>query len=148
MAGFVYRMQNILDIKHKLEEQKKAEYAQIQGRLTDAEQCLSALEQQLEQDIENLRYATLKTLDLLEIERCKNAITYRTDRIAKQKHLVMSLRGEVERARIRLNEAMQDRKKHEKLRENEFEEFVQEMNHKENKEIDELVSYNYNKTGE
>ncbi len=148
MAGFVYRMQNILDIKYKLEEQKKQEYAQIQGRLNEAEACLSALEQRLTHDIENLRSATQATLDLLEIESCKNAILFRKDKIATQKKVIAGLRGELERARIRLNEAMQERKMHEKLRDNQFEEFVQEMNLNESKEIDELVSYSFNKTEE
>lgn len=148
MAGFVYRMQNILDVKYKLEEQKKQEYAQVQGRLNEAEAKLQTLEQKLEQDVENLREATCGTLKLLEIEHCKNAISYRRDQIAIQRRLVMSLRGEVERARIRLNEAMQDRKMHEKLKENQLEEFMQEMNLQEMKEIDQLVSYTYNRTEE
>lgn len=148
MAGFVYRMQNILDLKYKLEEQKKQEYAQVQLRLNEAEAYLRSLEQRLEEDVENLRTATSGTLKLLEIESCKNAITYRQDQISRQKYMVISLQGEVERARIRLNEAMQDRKMHEKLRENEFEEFMQEMNLQESKEIDQLVSYTYNRSEE
>lgn len=148
MAGFVYRMQNILDVKYKLEEQKKQEYAQVQGRLNEAEAYLRDLEQRLEQDVQNLREATSGTLKLLEIESCKNAITFRRDQIVRQKRVVASLRGEVERARIRLNEAMQDRKMHEKLKENQFEEFKQEMNRQESKEIDQLVSYTYNRTEE
>lgn len=145
MAGFVYRMQNILDIKYKLEDQKKQEYAQIQAKLNEAEAHLAHLEQRLLQDIDNLRTATSSKLDLLEIESCKNAITFRGDQIAAQKHLIASLRGEVERARIRLNKAMQERKMHEKLRENQFEEFMHELNQKESKEIDELVSYSFSK---
>lgn len=148
MAGFVYRMQNILDLKYKLEEQKKQEYAQVQIRLNEAEAYLQSLEQRLEADVENLRKATSGTLKLLEIESCKNAIIFRRDQIARQQQMVKSLRGEVERARIRLNEAMQDRKMHEKLRENEFEEFMQEMNLQESKEIDQLVSYTYNRSEE
>ena len=148
MAGFVYRMQNILDLKYKLEEQKKQEYAQVQMRLNEAEAYLRSLEQRLEADVENLRKATSGTLKLLEIESCKNAIVFRQDQIARQQQMVKSLRGEVERARIRLNEAMQDRKMHEKLRENEFEEFMQEMNLQESKEIDQLVSYTYNHSEE
>ncbi|MDE5967122.1 MAG: flagellar export protein FliJ [Lachnospiraceae bacterium] len=145
MAGFVYRMQNILDIKYKLEDQKKQEYAQIQAKLNEAEAYLQNLEQRLVQDIANLRTATSSKLDLLEIESCKNAITFRRDQIAAQKQMIASLRGEVERARIRLNKAMQERKMHEKLRENQFEEFMHEMNQKESKEIDELVSYSFSK---
>ena len=33
---------------------------------------------------------------------------------------------------------------HEKLKENQFDAFVKEMNDKESKEVDELVSYTYN----
>ena len=48
------------------------------------------------------------------------------------------------RARDKLNLAMQERKIYEKLREKAFEEFKQELNAQEKKEIDELVSFNYN----
>lgn len=43
----------------------------------------------------------------------------------------------------RLNDAVKERKTYEKLRENAFEDFMQEMNAQESKEIDELVSYSY-----
>ena len=38
---------------------------------------------------------------------------------------------------------MKDRKTHEKLRENAFDEFLMELSAEEKKEIDELVSYKY-----
>ena len=43
----------------------------------------------------------------------------------------------------KLNEVMMERKTHEKLKEQAFEVFKQEMQYAENKEIDELVSYTY-----
>ena len=43
-----------------------------------------------------------------------------------------------------MNEVMQERKIHEKLREKAFDEFKQELAVAETKEIDELVSYTYN----
>jgi flagellar FliJ protein len=43
---------------------------------------------------------------------------------------------------------MIDRKTHEKLKENEFEEFKIELNNQEKKEIDELVSFTHNRAGE
>ena len=49
----------------------------------------------------------------------------------------------VEAARLKLNEVMMERKTHEKLKEQAFEVFKQEMQYAENKEIDELVSYTY-----
>ena len=52
---------------------------------------------------------------------------------------------ELEEARDKLNAVMQERKVQEKLREKAFEEFKKELAAAETKEIDELVSYTYNK---
>ena len=46
-------------------------------------------------------------------------------------------------AREHLNEAMKERKTFEKLKEKAFEKFVAEENQKEQKDVDELVSYRY-----
>ena len=51
----------------------------------------------------------------------------------------------VELARNRLNQVMMERKTYEKLREKAFEEFKQEIAYEENREIDQLVSYNFHK---
>lgn len=50
----------------------------------------------------------------------------------------------------KLNEAMQERKIHDKLKEQAFEEFKADLAAQEMKEIDEVVSFNYNdrETGE
>ena len=49
----------------------------------------------------------------------------------------------VENARIRMNEAMKERKTQENLKEKAFEEFKQELLAEESKITDELVSYTY-----
>ena len=45
MAKFIYRMQNILDIKYKLEESAKQEYADSMQALAEAEADLEHLKQ-------------------------------------------------------------------------------------------------------
>ena len=45
MARFIYRMQNILDIKYKLEEQAKQNYMEVRARLNAAEEELRHLEE-------------------------------------------------------------------------------------------------------
>jgi flagellar FliJ protein len=54
----------------------------------------------------------------------------------------------LEKVREKLDEAVKDRKIHEKLKENAFEEFKVELNNEEKKEIDELVSFTYNDKSE
>ena len=56
---------------------------------------------------------------------------------------VAKAQKQVEITRDKLQEAMQERKTHEKLKENAFEVFKQEVAASESKEIDELVSYRH-----
>lgn len=144
MAKFIYRMQNILDIKYKLEEQAKQNYMEVRSRLNDAEDELVKLEARKQQYIDNYRYLISQQLDFLEIEQGKNAILLMDDYIFQQQQVVKRIQVELERAIQLMNEAMQERKIHEKLRENQFEVFKAELNQEEAKEIDQLVSYQYN----
>lgn len=144
MARFIYRMQNILDIKYKLEEQAKQNYMAVRARLNEAEEYLAHLETRHLQYMDNYKVLVSERLDILEIEQCKNAILLMEDYIAAQKLVIYRIEQELEEAIRLMNEAMQERKIHEKLRENQFEVFKQELNQEELKEIDQLVSYQYN----
>ena len=131
MAKFVYRMQNILEIKYKTETQAKSHYSNMQARFNEEQDKLEqmfARKKELEDYHRELAVGNLDVKELLvEVK-------------VAQKNLEM--------ARIRLNENMKDRKTHEKLRENAFEEFLLELSAQEKKEIDELVSYRYGQAEE
>lgn len=144
MARFIYRMQNILDIKYKLEEQAKQNYMAVRARLNEAEEQMARLEARHLQYMDNYKVLVSERLDILEIEQCKNAILLMEDYIAAQQLVINRIEQELEEAIRVMNEAMQERKIHEKLRENQFEVFKQELNQEELKEIDQLVSYQYN----
>ena len=144
MAKFFYRMQNILDIKYKLEEQAKQEYMAVRSRLNEAIAQLEHLEQRKESYMNEYRQLVSKKLDVLEIEECKNSILLMDEYIHNQKQIVARIERELEIAARKMNMAMQERKIHEKLKEKQFEEFLQELNQEEMKEIDQLVSYQYN----
>ena len=133
MAKFIYRMQNILDIKYKLEEQAKQEFANAQRKAAYTEE---------------MRGYASQRLKLLELERCNQAIELIDIRITEQKEAVFRAMADLDRARAKLNQSMQERKTHEKLKEHQFETFLQELNAEEMKEIDELVSYQHNTTEE
>ena len=143
MAKFLYRMQNILDIKMKLEETAKQEYAEARRRLDDEERKLAALHDRKQVYYEQYRQAIQGTLDFLEIESSGNAVDIIKEMIAAQEEMVRKRSKELEQARQKLNQVMQERKMHETLREKAFEAFLQEENHAESKAIDELTSYTY-----
>lgn len=144
MAKFVYRMQNILNIKYKLEEQAKQEYADAQYAYQQEVDKLKHLETRKQQNIDEMRRFASESINVIELERCNDAMYVLDNMIANQKNQVFHAQAKLDRARTHLNEAMQERKTHEKLKEHQFDSFLQELNVEEMKEIDELVSYKYN----
>ncbi|MBR1597469.1 MAG: flagellar export protein FliJ [Lachnospiraceae bacterium] len=148
MAKFIYRMENILNIKYKMEEQAKQEYMTVRMRLNEAEEELSALQVRKNDYFDTYRKLVSERLNVLDIEECKDAIILMDQYIDAQNQVIKRIELELEAAIAKMNEAMQERKIHEKLKENQFEIFLQELNQEEMKEIDQLVSYQYNNTSE
>lgn len=148
MAKFFYKMQNILDIKYKLEESAKQEYAEARVALTREEEKLAVMQNRRQGYYEEYQAAILGSLDMLRIEECGNAMDLMDEQILLQNNQVRQKSKELEKARQKLNQLMQERKMHEKLKEKEFEAFMVELNAAENKETDEVVSYQYNNTAD
>ena len=148
MAKFVYRMQNILEIKYKTETQAKSHYSNMQTRFNEEQDKLEQMFARKKELEDYHRELALGNLDVKELNESKKAIEYQREAIKKQLVEVKVAQKNLEMARIRLNEIMKDRKTHEKLRENAFDEFLMELSAQEKKEIDELVSYRYGQTEE
>ncbi len=144
MAKFFYRMQNILNIKYKLEESAKQEYSEARQRLNLEEEKLQKLFMRKQGYFEEYQKAITGKLDFLEIEELANAMDIMDEKIMEQQEMVKKRSKELEQARQKLNQLMQERKMHEKLKEKQFEEFMVELNHQEGKETDEVASYQYN----
>ena len=70
------------------------------------------------------------------------------EKISEQIEVVRKKSKEVEIARNKLNTLMQERKMHETLKENKFEEFKQEINAEESKETDQVVTYQFSNNTE
>lgn len=143
MAKFKYRMQNILNIKEKLEEQAKNEFAAARRRLDDEEEKLEELKQRKAGYEEEGRRLRMSALNILDLTDNKNAIDTMDEYIVLQQIEVNKAAALLEEARIKLTEAMKEAKIHNRLREKAFEEFKKEINAQESKEIDELTSYTY-----
>ncbi|MBQ7582084.1 MAG: flagellar export protein FliJ [Lachnospiraceae bacterium] len=148
MARFRYRMQNILDVKEKLESQAKNEFAIANAHLAEEEEKLNLLRARKASYEDELRHLYEKALDVVEINRTQEAIDNLKERILLQMENVKQAQHNVDLARAKLTEAMQERKTHDKLKERQFEEFLAEEAAKESKEIDELVSFRHGQTEE
>lgn len=143
MAKFIYRMQGILNVKEKLESQAKNEFALASAALAEEEKKLDVLIGRYEDYESELARLYSDKLDLSEISNTQNAIENIKYQIRLQKLKVKSAQRVLEEARLKLQDAMQERKTHDKLKEKEFEQFVADEAAKESKEIDELVSFRF-----
>lgn len=143
MAKFRYRMQSILEIKKKLEEQEKNEFAAARAALNEEEDKLEQLKKRKEAYEDEGRTLRENTLNIMDIIENKEALLRMDEFIADQQLNVKRAQDRMEEARLALQTAMQESKTQEKLREKAFEQFVKEENKRESKEIDELVSYTY-----
>jgi len=143
MARFRYKMQNILSIKEKMETQAKQAFADAKRKLDLEQEALDRLFLKKE-DVERHAVEVLQgELDLHEIEDSQMARIIIDRRIEEQKHRVNRATLELETTRALLEEAVKERKTHEKLKEKQFDEFVREENRTESKTIDELTTYTY-----
>ena len=148
MAKFRYSMQNILEIKYKLEEQAKTTFSQAQKNVNVAKTELDNLYERKKQYEEMKKENLQKKLNIRRLNECETALNTMDYYIQNQKKKIAALEAVLDNARRKLNEAMIDCKTHEKLKEKEFEQFLQEENNNEKKEIDELVSFQYNNLDE
>ena len=146
MARFIYRMQNILEIKLKIEDQAKTEFATTKMHLDEEEEKLRFLMDRRAAYVEQGRTLRKDSLKVREILENRAAIDRMDEYISFQLKSVEKARQQLESAREHLKEAMQESKTHERLREKAFDQFIHEENVKEAKEIDELTSYVHSRT--
>ncbi|MCR5116693.1 MAG: flagellar export protein FliJ [Lachnospiraceae bacterium] len=145
MARFVFRLQSVLNIKLRLEEQQKLSFAAARRRLDDEELKLAGLMDRLsfyEDEGRHLRDSNLVLQDILDNEE---SIVRIKEYIVDQRQAVKRAEDALEEERLKLVEAIKERKMYEKLREKAFEEFMAEENHKEGVENDEHNSFVYSR---
>lgn len=147
MAKFIYKMQNILNIKMRLETQAKTEFAEAAARLLQEEDKMQKLIGRKKQYESELKAMSADRLDIAKIKRQNSSIKTMQEFMQQQALILRIAERNRDHAREKLNESMQERKIHEKLREKAFDEFKLEVSDEEKKEIDELVSFSYNNNG-
>ena len=143
MAKFIYRMQNILNLDEKLEEQAKMEYATQQMVLNEEEEKEQQLKDRrvsYEEEARRLREESISVRDMIANA---NAISIMGELIDDQHRVVEKEEEKLEVKRSALEEAMKDRKTQEKLKEKAFDEFKMELSMEESKQIDQLTSYTF-----
>ncbi len=148
MAKFIFKMESILSIKTKLEDQAKAEYGMEMMRLREEEHKLVLLENRRRGFEQQLLKAVNGRLVILSIRRLEDSVENLKYNIKLQIVVIRQQEERVAKARAKLDNAMKERKIYEKLKEKAFEQFKAELNAQEQKEIDQLVSFRFRSAGE
>ena len=133
-------MQNILNIKLQLENQAKMEFGRQQMRLREEQDILQEYIDRKESYLEEGRTIRGSVMRASQLRENANALTAMDE---LQNEQVAIAEERVEEARAKLQEVMQERKMHEKLKEKAFEQFMKDENAAEGKAVDELTSYTY-----
>lgn len=143
MARFRYSMQNILNIKLKLETQAKQDFSEAKAALDEEEERLQGLVERKCGYEQEARQLLAGRLNLRRIEENKAAIRCMEDYIERQQFNVDRAGKKLFEATERLKQVRIERKTHETLKDKAFEEFLMEEKRQESKEIDQLTSYTY-----
>ena len=125
-------------------EHTKQEYE----KLEQEQEKLEILQNRLRANDELLKGELQESLTIVKIKKIKQDSEILETYIELQNNVIVRCEAEVEQARKKLTEAMKERKIFEKLREKAWEKFQREELQKEQKEVDELVSYTYSNSTE
>lgn len=137
-------MQNILDVKMKLESQAKITYGIANQKYLDEQQKLQEIVLRRNSYERILKESMMGNINVKEVTHARADVNTMKTLMRRQMMEVHKAELVLEDARRALNEIMQERKTHEKLKEKAFEQFLEEEKAAESKEIDQLVSYTYN----
>ena len=143
MKKFMFPLQSVLDLKEKMESQEKILFQTAMAELRKEQAELETLEQRKFEYEERMRESVRSKLNLLSVKTNKEAIEILKEMIQQQIGKVRRAERHAEVARMRLEDAMKERKTLEKLKEDAFSDYVKEYEKEEQKEIDELVSFRY-----
>lgn len=144
MAKFKYKLQNILDMKQKLETQARNEYGIANAKYNEEQDKLQQLIIRRSGYEKKWKEMMEGEINLKEVSHARNSVNTMKTLVRRQMMEVHKAEIELERRRQELNQIMMERKTHEKLREKEFENFKKELAEQESKEIDQLISYTFN----
>ena len=148
MAKFIYKMQSLLNIKEKLEEQEKTAYGLAKAALNEEETKLAEMIAKKNKYIEEKRVEMSAAIHVRELTNLEYAIKSMEIKIEEQIFVVKKAEKAVILAQARLENAMKERKIQEKLKEHAFEQFRLEEEAADQQEINELVTFRFGKAKE
>jgi len=143
MAKFVFRLQSYLGVKEQMENLKKNEYGVALRKLEEERQRKRRLEQELSENVDDLKKTLYTLITPVEIRRYNNRIQVLQNWIVEQDERIKAAEAFAEKKRLELVETMKERKSLETVKENSYDEYLKDEQRSEQAVVDGIVSYRY-----
>lgn len=140
---FIFSLRTLLKIKEDVEKEKKTIYARSLSKLDGLKAELNNLEDSLLLIYKDNKQGLKKTIQPATLRMYNNYIALLKRNIQQKIHDIGEQEKVTEKHRQEMIKANIERKTIDKLKEKEYEQYLIEENKKDQKMIDQLVSYKY-----
>lgn len=139
--GYNFRLEKVLNYKENIENLKKAQYGDVNRRLNNEEEKLMNYNIHKENLLTKINESN-KNTSVGNLKLYNNYLQDISSSIKKQETLISDIKEELENTKEELLIAMKEKKAFEKLKENDYNEFLSEVKKKEEKIVDGIVTFN------
>ncbi len=144
MAKYVYKLQSLINVKEKLEEQKKNELAIQNNKLNKEKEILDNYYLEISDILQQQEEKQTLKINAFQMQQYIKYIDKLKLEIEKQVKVVEKEKQIAEKIRLELLEFTKAKKSLEKLKEKDYQNYLEEEKKAEQKIVDEIVSYKYN----
>ena len=144
--GFRFKLQRVLDLKLKQEDEKKNQIATLMQAIKTKEDELEALISEKKQKEFSLNDNRKRGISILEIRNINQYLLFLDKKINTLRFEISSLESNLNQKRLEYLELQKERKTFEKLKEKDYEKYLYNEKKEEEKMIDQIVTFNKNNT--
>lgn len=145
LAKYQFKLQNLLDVKMKIEDQKKNDYSKALQKVELEKQIKRKLDEDHVQAIHLYKEKIQVGFAPIEVQQYNQYLAYLKKKQQAQSQILIQTEEYAERKRNELLDSMKQRKTLEVLKEKDYDAFRQEEQRMDQQLIDELVSFRYAK---
>lgn len=145
MPGFKFSLQTVLNIKKQKEDSLKNDLGKAMQRHEKEKETLQTLTNEMENCIAEFNIQSTKGVTVERLREFSAYLPVLKQHVQFQKEKVKYAQQDVDKYRVMLIKAVQEREMLDKLKEKQLKEFMDEQIKKEQKVVDEIVSYKYSK---
>ena len=144
--GFRFKLQRVLDLKLKQEDEKKNQIETLMQAIKTKEDELEALISEKKQKEFSLNDNRKRGISILEIRNINQYLLFLDKKINTLRFEISSLESNLNQKRLEYLELQKERKTFEKLKEKDYEKYLYNEKKEEEKMIDQIVTFNKNNT--